>query len=413
MRNLILSMCVIATLNATALTVTSTPGELHNIITGDLSAVTELTITGEMDARDFRFIADSLNQITDVDLSATRITAFTNTSVPTLGRVFQFAADELPTLSFMCKPIKHIALPVTLRTVGEAAFTGCTALEVIDWSTTLDSIAPYAFAGCEALTEITLPSALTALGHNAFAYCTSLTSVKVGDEAKLSHVGECAFVDCCLLNEVNLGDNISEIGEGAFANTAISTLDLSNLNNLKVVNGWIASGSPVEAVVLPATVTTIAEGALLGTKDIAQLTLPATVGYIGDLAMAGMTGLTELTAEPETVPELGEQVWFGVNQPGVTLRVPPLAKIDYQEALQWQEFNIVSNLLKGDINLDGAINVADVNVILNIILNEGTDDEDLFSRADVNEDSKVNVGDVNSVLNIILQQRVRRRASHR
>ncbi len=52
---------------------------------------------------------------------------------------------------------------------------------------------------------------------------------------------------------------------------------------------------------------------------------------------------------------------------------------------------------KYDVNGDGKVNVADVNIILNDILNGGTDID-----LDINNDDAVNVADVNVVLNYIL-----------
>ena len=55
----------------------------------------------------------------------------------------------------------------------------------------------------------------------------------------------------------------------------------------------------------------------------------------------------------------------------------------------------------GDVNGDGIIDVSDVNVVINIML--GKDDAARYGgRADVNGDGKVDVSDVNTVINIML-----------
>ena len=59
------------------------------------------------------------------------------------------------------------------------------------------------------------------------------------------------------------------------------------------------------------------------------------------------------------------------------------------------------NYVYGDVNGDGEVNIADVNVIIDIILGR-TVDEKTLERADVNEDSEINIADVNAVLDIIL-----------
>ena len=57
--------------------------------------------------------------------------------------------------------------------------------------------------------------------------------------------------------------------------------------------------------------------------------------------------------------------------------------------------------IKGDVNGDGEVNIADVNAIIDIILGR-TVDEETLKRADVNEDVEINIADVNAVLDIIL-----------
>ena len=57
--------------------------------------------------------------------------------------------------------------------------------------------------------------------------------------------------------------------------------------------------------------------------------------------------------------------------------------------------------LIGDVNCDWEITIADVNAIINVILN-GTTDADLLRRADVNSDGEVNIADVNAVISLIL-----------
>jgi len=57
--------------------------------------------------------------------------------------------------------------------------------------------------------------------------------------------------------------------------------------------------------------------------------------------------------------------------------------------------------LTGDVNGDGVVDVADINVLLNIIL--GNDSASNYGgRADVNGDGNIDVSDVNSVINIML-----------
>jgi hypothetical protein len=55
----------------------------------------------------------------------------------------------------------------------------------------------------------------------------------------------------------------------------------------------------------------------------------------------------------------------------------------------------------GDVNLDGEVNVNDVNVVIDIILG-GRNDEVTRRRADVNSDGEVTLSDVNLLMDMIL-----------
>ena len=55
-------------------------------------------------------------------------------------------------------------------------------------------------------------------------------------------------------------------------------------------------------------------------------------------------------------------------------------------------------LVAGDVNIDGEVNIADINTVINVIL--GSSDN---GNADVNGDGEVNIADVNAIIDYILQ----------
>ncbi len=63
--------------------------------------------------------------------------------------------------------------------------------------------------------------------------------------------------------------------------------------------------------------------------------------------------------------------------------------------------DIVPVFVKGDVNGDGEVTVADINALIDIILT-GDADQDTMRRADVNEDGEINVADVNTLIDIIM-----------
>ena len=64
---------------------------------------------------------------------------------------------------------------------------------------------------------------------------------------------------------------------------------------------------------------------------------------------------------------------------------------------------ILDNLLIGDINFDGQINVTDIVLLVSFILDQTTFDDDQLWVADINEDNNINVVDIVQLVTIILQ----------
>ncbi len=61
-----------------------------------------------------------------------------------------------------------------------------------------------------------------------------------------------------------------------------------------------------------------------------------------------------------------------------------------------------SDVLKGDVNLDGEVTIGDVSAVIDIILSDQVVDSDLVKRADINGDGEVTIGDVTALLDILL-----------
>ncbi len=62
---------------------------------------------------------------------------------------------------------------------------------------------------------------------------------------------------------------------------------------------------------------------------------------------------------------------------------------------------VMTSTLRGDVNADNEITVADINTIIDLILGDVTDAA-LMQRADVNHDGEVTLADVNDVIDMML-----------
>ena len=96
-----------------------------------------------------------------------------------------------------------------------------------------------------------------------------------------------------------------------------------------------------------------------------------------------------------------------------TVTADPLpAGVDYREAVirfeipgDYLDYTFMQgekpDFIKGDVNGDGEVNIADINALIDAILGGNVSDE-TRQRADVNGDDEINIADINSVIDIIL-----------
>lgn len=456
-------------MSAHATVIDNTAGSLESLTTD--RSITSLTVTGSMDARDFKFIADSLVGLNELDLSQVQIVGYANANKPLVGTFFTFPADELPATVLMGSEISSIVLPQGLKSLGHASLAGCANLKQVELPESLTSIGSYALSG-SGIESITVPQSVTSIGESAFARCAALQSATISvnvipdyaffGTAALSQltlgsnvttIGRSAFNGCTALNEITVGEdnNIQVIDAEAFIGASAQGFDLNKLANLESIGAWAFAGAGLQAANLPQSVGTIGQGAFYYTPSlttatlpqgitivpdyafagaalngkfalsedvegvgnyafyndsaISVFTIPAAVSYLGSWAMAGMTKLDTVNAAPAVVPELGDSVWAGIMQSAVMLNTADNDIADLYAAVdQWKEFHILRNYLVGDVNMDGDIDVTDVNAIVSHVLGNEVVPFDL-EAADINHDGVIDITDINALVLFVLEGR--------
>ncbi len=468
MRTIILFMAMAtATATSWAEQVETQAGALSSHITNH--NITSLKITGTIDARDFKFMADKLSQLSTLDMGEVTIAAYENVKQPVFESVQTYEANSIPATCFFGKSLQSVTLPANLKSIGLAAFAGCRQLKNITIPATVESIASYAFSS-SGLTAVDLPDNVKTLGVGVYARCANLTRANIASAsiatatfladdklndvtlgAEVKEVGASAFGGCTALKEIKFatGSNIKAIGNEAFIKSSISKLDLSALGKLTSIGNWAIATSNVQQVVLPSQVKSIGQGAFFYNSSLASahvppavgeisdytfagsqalavdkilengitnigdyafynvsqaqhFLIPSTVSHLGNYAMAGMIGLQSITAQPTTVPTLGNNVWAGINQPAVLLDIAEKTVAQhYAETEGWKEFHIVLPTMLGDVNEDNKIDVTDVSILINKLLGNNPTPFN-FHNADINGDNELNVNDVTGLIDLIL-----------
>ena len=203
--------------------------------------------------------------------------------------------------------------------ISPYAFAGNTDLEGFITSDSLLSIGDYAFAGCKSLKDVTITAAKVKYGTYAFTGCEALKSFYVN----ASVLPEGMFYECKGLESVSIGPDVKAIGEFAFRDTDVTTLEVKSGNqNFKVQSAdhiLSADGKTLVAVAPTirdaftsanlggAKVTALADGAFSHNTRVTSVTLPE-VTVLGDYAF----GSSEQIASVElgALTEIGEYAFF-------------------------------------------------------------------------------------------------------
>lgn len=200
----LLMSCLFITGFLQALTVVSTAGGLSSAITaagGTLDTITNLTVTGTIDARDFLLMKTNMPVLTEIDLSEATIDAYTGTEGTNGTKSYVYNKDEIPAYAFYGESdLIAITIPSSANKIGYGAFGECTSLKTITFSSLVFAIGGYAFYGCTALTTITLPSPLKTIGTNGFAKCSGLTSINI--PPSITYIGTETFSGCSGLTSI-------------------------------------------------------------------------------------------------------------------------------------------------------------------------------------------------------------------
>jgi hypothetical protein len=130
------------------------------------------------------------------------------------------AIDGLPVTSigdsaFADSSLQSLALPESLLSIGDRAFSGCLLLRGLTLPAGMTNIGAAAFEGCQSLPSLILPAGITAISDDAFHGCKLLPSLTI--PGTVATVGNNAFESCLGLTNLTLGSGVASLGVWAFA----------------------------------------------------------------------------------------------------------------------------------------------------------------------------------------------------
>ena len=114
-----------------------------------------------------------------------------------------------------CSHLTTLSLGKNITTIGDYAFQGCSYLTNVTIPQSVTSIGRQAFYLTD-LNTLTIKGPIKSMGYAAFAGCTNLTSLSLYDG--IQTIGEGTFINSTSLEAVTIPQSVTSIGASAFAN---------------------------------------------------------------------------------------------------------------------------------------------------------------------------------------------------
>ena len=371
----------------------TTPGTLGTLLTSnELSTVTNLTITGYIDARDFKAMRDSMTVLSTIDLNAVTISGYNGTKGTDIYGGQIYLANTIPQFSFYkgsgigkttltsinlpntaisigmnafeyCIGLTAITIPNSITAIGSAAFMQCSALESIKLPNSLTSIENYTFYFCTGLKTIIIPNSVTTIGESAFQYCSGFADIIIPNS--VTSIKKNAFESCTFLTTITVPNSLSYVGDNALGNTSLFKNEPDGViyvgkcaymykggaqitnSNITIADGTIQicycafyNCSDMSSITIPNTVKSIGYKAFYKCSSLTNITIPSSVDSIGENAFETCIGLKSLNVNTVIPPKTTSGAYTFLNVDNkIPLTVPQGSLSAYKIAFGWSVFN--------------------------------------------------------------------------
>ena len=220
--------------------------------------------------------------------------------------------------------MKTVTIPALVKSIKELAFYGCGSLEdikvndgnlnyeskdgvlfgkggktLIQYSigssatsyavpNSVTSITERAFSGCSALTNVTIPNSVISIGEDAFSDCRCLTSVTLDSNYSVAQFHQVFPYD--QVEEIIIGTGVTCIDVWAFSDcTALKAVSVSD--KLEIIKGYAFSNC----------------------IDLRTIIISGDLDRVGEKAFSGCTDLRKFTYKGTKSPAHGDNVFEGCD----------------------------------------------------------------------------------------------------
>ena len=163
------------------------------------------------------------------------------------------------------------------------------------------------FYCCYDLVSVKLPDSLKIIGAGAFDSCKKLTTISIPNT--VSYIGKKAFNNCTKLTSLKLPDGLTCITEGMLGGTGLSSIDIP-ASVTTIEDGAFAGMSKLENFEIPNTVTSLGTGVFYNCNYLKSVKLPDSITSISDQLFGQCYSLTSIEI-PKSVTSIGYRSFYG------------------------------------------------------------------------------------------------------
>ena len=324
--SLLLTMIIVTPVYTSAATTSGKSGDC----TWTLDSDGTLTVSGNGAMSDYVRVTNIDAKKIIIENGVTKIGDYSFSGCTNVENVL--IPDSVTSIGFYafsnCSSLTSISVPMSVKSIKRGMLEGCSSIEkivvaadntvydsrndsnaIIETKTdtliigcgktiipdTVTSIGESAFSKCTALTNIIIPDSVTTISQKAFSDCTGASVLRLSDT--VTTIDYSAFLNCSGITEIIIPKSVSNINNNAFVGcTGISRISVSSENET------YDSRDNCNAVI-----TTKTDTLMLGCKST---TIPTSVKIIGFYAFKDCVGLTELVL-PDNIEEIKNEAFAG------------------------------------------------------------------------------------------------------
>lgn len=255
------------------------------------------------------------------DEAFSNCTALENINIDSIHEIGAKAFNGCENLVFSADSTLNIPL---VENISHSAFYNCKGIGKVNLSPTLKTIGNKAFNYCENITECPIPSSVKSIGEYAFYGCKKIRSVTLPEG--LENIGSSAFARCDSLKVALIGGNPKGLSQTTFSGTPFFDSLKSEEDNIVYLNSVAIMEKPRKST--PHTLTfkegtvEIGDDFLQGSYGyVTSVELPSTVRRIGNRAFGNGYNISEVSEVnlPNGLEDIGSYAFYNSKLTEISL----------------------------------------------------------------------------------------------